>query len=196
VNAPPATSADTPVDMAWRGLLLAGGRSSRMGRDKAWLPWQGKPLWRWTRDLLLDAGAREVVVSGDLPDAGGVPDPMPGGGPAAALAHLAPRLADGDWLVVPVDMPHLSPALLHALLRPAAACVGFRRHPLPMRLRLDARSRGVLAALATRTGRACSLQRLQDDLEAARLDDAPWQDALANCNTPEEWRRASETPRG
>lgn len=27
-------------------VLLAGGESSRMGRDKAWLAWEGEPLWR------------------------------------------------------------------------------------------------------------------------------------------------------
>lgn len=45
------------------GLLLAGGRSVRMGRDKAFLPWRGKPLWLWQAELLRAAGIRRWVVS-------------------------------------------------------------------------------------------------------------------------------------
>lgn len=45
------------------GLLLAGGRSVRMGRDKAFLPWRGKPLWRWQAELLRSVGVTRWVVS-------------------------------------------------------------------------------------------------------------------------------------
>ena len=44
-------------------LLLAGGRSVRMGRDKAWLPWLGRPLWRVMAESLAAAGAGRLVVA-------------------------------------------------------------------------------------------------------------------------------------
>ena len=59
---------------AWRAVLLAGGRSSRMGTDKALLPWGNGTLLTHMRGMLIDAGAVEVIVSGDRPDVGGVPD--------------------------------------------------------------------------------------------------------------------------
>ena len=49
-----------------------------------------------------------------------MPDATPDTGPMGALAQLAPRLRDGAWIVVPVDMPLLSDALLAALRARAA----------------------------------------------------------------------------
>ena len=42
---------------AWRAVLLAGGRSSRMGTDKALLPWGNGTLLTHMRGMLIDAGA-------------------------------------------------------------------------------------------------------------------------------------------
>ena len=50
--------------MSITGIVLAGGLSTRMGRDKALLPWQGRTLLEHMRGLLMQAGAREVWVSG------------------------------------------------------------------------------------------------------------------------------------
>ncbi|WP_423788236.1 NTP transferase domain-containing protein, partial [Klebsiella pneumoniae] len=38
--------------------MLAGGLSTRMGRDKSLLPWQGRPLLELMRGLVMQAGAR------------------------------------------------------------------------------------------------------------------------------------------
>lgn len=46
------------------GVVLAGGRSSRMGSDKALLNWQGRPLIEHMRALRLSAGAGQVLFSG------------------------------------------------------------------------------------------------------------------------------------
>lgn len=134
----------------WRAVLLAGGRSSRMGTDKAMLPWGAGTLIAHMHALLLTAGARQVVVSGHRPEFDGVPDAQPGTGPMGALAQLAPQLQAGQWLVVPVDMPLLTVELVHALLSVDAACACVEDHPLPMALRLDAGVRAVLAGKRVR----------------------------------------------
>ncbi len=131
---------------AWRAVLLAGGRSSRMGTDKALLPWGNGTLLTHMRGMLIDAGAVEVVVSGDRPDVGGVPDATRDTGPMGALSQLASRLTDGTWIVVPVDMPLLSTDLLHALRAADAACACVEGHPLPMMLRVDDGMRALMHA--------------------------------------------------
>ncbi|KRA45252.1 molybdenum cofactor guanylyltransferase [Pseudoxanthomonas sp. Root630] len=171
----------------WRAVLLAGGRSSRMGTDKAMLPWGDGTLLTHMRALLLAAGADEVIVSGDRPDIGGVPDAMPDTGPMGALAQLAPRLRDGAWIVVPVDMPLLSADLLRALRTVDAACACVEGHALPMALRLDADVRAAMVEIGARAGRERSLRALQQRLPAQVLPAAPWQDVLRNCNTPDDW---------
>jgi molybdopterin-guanine dinucleotide biosynthesis protein A len=172
---------------AWRAVLLAGGRSSRMGTDKALLPWGEGTLLTHMHALLSDAGAQQVVVSGDRPDLDGVPDAQSDTGPMGALAQLAPRLHDGAWLVVPVDMPLLSADLMQALLSHDATCVCVDAHPLPMALRLDEAVRAAIHDVGARTGRERSLRALQQQLQAVHLPAPPWRDTLRNCNTPDDW---------
>lgn len=172
---------------AWRAVLLAGGRSSRMGTDKALLPWGNGTLLTHMRGMLTDAGAIEVIVSGDRPDVGGVPDATRDTGPMGALSQLASRLTDGAWIIVPVDMPLLSTDLLHALRAADAACACVEGHPLPMMLRVDDGMRALMHAVGARAGRERSLWALQQGVDTQHLPAECWQQALRNCNTPEEW---------
>ncbi|MFT4247490.1 MAG: molybdenum cofactor guanylyltransferase [Pseudomonas sp.] len=173
----------------WTGVLLAGGRSSRMGRDKATLDWHGTPLIEHMRGLLESAGAARVAVSGDYPAYAGIEDLEPGLGPLGGLLSVATVLPDGELLVVPVDMPLLTPACLHRLLAARARCVAFEDHVLPMRLRLDSDSREVLRRLAAAPQAMRSLRALQRALDATWLPLPPGSAAgFDNCNTPEQWR--------
>ena len=158
-----------------------------MGTDKALLPWGDGTLLTHMPALLRAAGACEVIVSGDRPGFDSVPDAQPDTGPMGALAQLAPRLGDGAWIVVPVDMPLMSIELLHALLATDAACTCVEGHALPMALRLDADVRATLEEIGGLTGRACSLRALQQRLHTVHLPSSPWKQVLRNCNTPEDW---------
>lgn len=174
------------------GLVLAGGLSSRMGRDKAALTIAGATLLQRAILALHEAGAALVAVSGDRP--GGIPDRWPRSGPVGGIASATEYLPDGELLVVPVDMPHLDSAVLAPLLASvgAHATSCWQDHPLPMRLRLDAMSRTALAELMTRPGRACSVAALQLRLGVAALPlDIAVTPRLVNCNTPDQWREAT-----
>ena len=96
----------------WVGVVLAGGRSSRMGRDKARLAWRDQSLLAHACATLQAAGTCEVVVSGDYPEYAGIPDALPALGPLGGLASVVDALPDGVLLLVPVDMPLLTPELL------------------------------------------------------------------------------------
>lgn len=174
------------------GVVLAGGRSTRFGRDKAMLSWQGKPLIERQIEALRAAGVDAVRVSGDRPAYGGIPDAVPGKGPLAGLARIAAACPDDDLLVIPVDMPLLSPALLCRLRTemPEAACLRFSGRVLPMRLRADARCRGMLEERAQAAdAHARSLRALQAGMNAAEVSlSAVEAVQLTDCNTEAVWR--------
>ncbi len=103
------------------GIVLAGGQSRRMGRDKAWIEWEGQPLVARSAGALAAAGCAEVlVVGGDATRIAArglraVADAMPGEGPLQALAAALAAATDPIVLVVACDMPGLRPEPLRTL---------------------------------------------------------------------------------
>lgn len=175
------------------GLVLAGGLSSRMGQDKATLriDGDGRTLLERTVAVLRAAGAEPVAVSGTRE--GGIPDRWPAAGPVGGIASALEGLPDGEWLVVPVDMPRLGNEVLAPLLGEHTKTVTcWQDHPLPMRLTMNASTRETLAGFMTRLGPECSVSALQARLGTTTLPldgiDTRW---LVNCNTPDEWREAN-----
>ncbi len=174
------------------GVVLAGGRSLRMGVDKAMLAWRGRPLIEHQIRLLRDVGLADVRISGARPDYRGVPDAVTGIGPLGGLTGVAAALADGvELLVVPVDMPLLTVALLRRLLaeRPRAPGLRFAGRVLPMRWRLDAASRAELGRLAGETERRRrSLRALQQACAMEEIALAGKEaELLLDCNSMEAW---------
>jgi molybdopterin-guanine dinucleotide biosynthesis protein A len=105
------------------GVILAGGRSRRMRRTKAWLLLDGEPLWRRQRRVLAAAGADPITIalrprqrSFGLP-AAEIRDTLPDAGPLAGI-HAALAATDAPWVaVLAVDMPAVTPAWFAALRR-------------------------------------------------------------------------------
>lgn len=178
------------------GVVLAGGQSSRMGRDKAMLSWRGQPLIEHQIDLLKAVGVDAVHVSGDRPDYDGIVDLVSHAGPIGGIAGVAAVIGDAELLVIPVDMPCLQPSLLRRLQTDSTRshCVHFTDHVLPMRLRLDATCRTALGALMiAHDDRSRSLRALQDRVGVSEIplhDDEAAQ--LIDCNTEETWREVCE----
>lgn len=103
------------------GVVLAGGRSSRFGRDKALLELHGETLLaRAVRILSLVAD--EVLVLGpperaaQAPRVRVIPDERPGDGPLPALATALREMQGERMIAVATDMPLLNPALLRYVL--------------------------------------------------------------------------------
>lgn len=117
------------------GVVLAGGQSRRMGRDKAMLEIGGKTLLDRARALLASAGCGSVRVSGRPGRPDGIPDSRPGEGPGQAIfdaLEFARETGQDGVLIIPVDMPGLSVATLTPLLQPASTrCRAWVDHPLP-----------------------------------------------------------------
>jgi molybdopterin-guanine dinucleotide biosynthesis protein A len=87
------------------GVVLAGGESRRMGRDKALVKVAGLPMIEWVVNAL-DRVCDDVVLAGRSEGWGGrhgLVDPAGLGGPLAGL--VAALQLESDVLVVAVDQP-------------------------------------------------------------------------------------------
>lgn len=107
---------------ALSGILLAGGRGRRMGRDKALLEIEGEPLALRALRVLEDACDDVVVASGDgrrLAALGRrqVADPMPGAGPLAGLVAGLEAARHDLAAVLAVDLVAADAGVLRALAR-------------------------------------------------------------------------------
>lgn len=181
-------------------VVLAGGQSSRMGKDKALLKLSnGRTLLEQAKRVFAALRPPEGVellptlVSGARP--GGIPDRVPNAGPLGGLHAIARYLQQREprcdgLLVVPVDMPLLRPALLEQLCAAGqaveqAVCIG--DFYLPCWLPLNDRSRKYLDAAATGNAIA-SMRALFGFLGCLQLPvaDGEWH---LNVNRPEDFRR-------
>ncbi|GAB4136146.1 MAG: molybdenum cofactor guanylyltransferase [Sphingomonadales bacterium] len=157
-------------------MLLAGGRSVRMGRDKAALDWNGVSLLQHMKALLARSGADPVWVGGGGYD---LPDLMANAGPVSSLCALAAAVAAGglpaNWLITPVDMPLLTPGMLRRLLADGGQAAHFAGQPLPLRLRFDEAALAATAAIAARlkAGESVAIHALLDALETRALPATP-----------------------
>ena len=128
------------------GVVLTGGSSTRMGRDKSLVEVDGVALAARVAGALRGAGAVEVLaVGGDLPRLGAlgcfdrlVPDRWPGEGPLGGILTALDAAGSRAGLVVVLacDTPAVSAECPLALLRGlgsadvAVGHVGERRQPL------------------------------------------------------------------
>ncbi len=122
-------------------LILSGGRSARMGRDKALVDWAGRSAIERVVELGKAAGAGSVLSVGRDYGFEFVADPTPEAGPVGGLlAGLAEARGRGAAraLVLAVDAPTLKVEDLAPLLAAPAPGATFEGLPVPMVLALDA----------------------------------------------------------
>lgn len=196
-------------------LILAGGRSTRMGQDKAWLAFDGQPLVeRVARRVLPLAG--EIIFSTNTPDRFRdlavalpvptqiVPDAQTGAGPLAGLAAGLQAARHDLVVTLAVDMPLVSPELLGYMVSIAASydavvpLVAVPGAAEPQGEPLHAIYRksclpAITACLAEGRRRLVSFLPLVQVYylappEISRFD--PAFRSFLNVNTPEDWARA------
>lgn len=116
---------DTSSSPPFAAVLLAGGKSSRMGRDKAGVLIDGQPLWQRQLATLRATHPHELFISGrpDGPYAGSgveiLVDAVPDLGPLAGLEAALRRARRPLLLVLAIDLPDMTPVFLTDLTRRA-----------------------------------------------------------------------------
>jgi len=204
---------------SYAGVVLAGGRSSRMGAPKAALEWHGSTLLRRTVGVLARGSGGPVVVARapgqELPALPGdvevVEDPHEGKGPVQGIAAgLAAIVGRADIAFVSsTDLPFLHPAFVRTVLRAVqdGADVGLpvaRGYPQPL-------AAAYRANLAVAAARLVAQERLRpaflfEHCVVRRLDEAalradpvlaaldPDLDSVLNINEPAEYQSARARP--
>lgn len=186
----------------WRGLVLAGGRSSRMGTDKAFLQWRGRTLLEWAVERLEEVvGVGRVIVSGKGMGEHSVADQVAELGPLGGIATVSNGLPDNSRImVVPVDMPLLQPDTLRVLRNTAAQgflettsrAYFFEDRELPFAFRLDGEVRSRLEKLCDPSvaPRLRSISAFLQALDAGAVLLPPQiLGTFDNFNSREDWER-------
>jgi len=184
------------------GLVLAGGESKRMGRDKAALQFHGRSQVDWAF-ALLSRHCERVFVSvrpGQLaePNRAAYPaivDRYDNAGPIAGIAAAQHEHTAVAWLVVACDLPFLGDATIEALIaaRGTHPITAFRSShdglPEPLcAIYEPVTHAGIADAIAS--GRNCPRKFIIGS--GVPLLEQPDPTALDNVNTPDEFARAQE----
>ncbi|MBA3830431.1 MAG: molybdenum cofactor guanylyltransferase [Chthoniobacterales bacterium] len=103
--------------MRFSAVLLAGGKSTRMGRDKALLEIEGEPLWRRQLATLRRLSPERMIISGPPRDGCiAVEDEIEGAGPLAGVAVALQKCTSPLLVVLAVDLPRMTTDFLQSLL--------------------------------------------------------------------------------
>jgi molybdopterin-guanine dinucleotide biosynthesis protein A len=180
------------------GLVLAGGRSTRMGTDKGLLNWQGKPHRYYLADLL-KGFCKEAFIScrsdqkHEIDDEyQTIEDSLVEMGPFGGLYAAFERHPDCAWLVLACDLPFVNTQILNHLIQQRAAekmattyINPSDRLPEPLLTIWEPLAfKGLIEA---RNSGNFSLRKLllNENIKLIPADDAR---LLSNVNTPEEVR--------
>ena len=199
------------------GLVLAGGQSRRMGQDKALMRYQGRTLIDNASLLLQSASCDKVLISRNAP--GFLNDKIEDAGPLSGVHAVLDALSQPDnhngnpceLLVLPVDMPQMTPELLRILVsrgREAEKACYVEKRFLPFYLPVTQDTKALLAnylveqskrrvvgfleilnAVSLKEGDLKKIARKDESDNKKRLanmsneDDVEW----LNVNTPGDW---------
>ena len=179
------------------GAVLAGGRSRRMGRDKASLIINGRSLLEMQLDKLKAAGIQDLMVS-DAPgstrnipaDARIVEDMQPDRGPLCAIASALNASSAGYCVILSVDAVGVTPEtivkLMHAAEESSAEIVLLASSSgLQPLIGIYKKSLAEDALLLVNNGRLAvkELFRSHPPVLLKLPEDSP---ELLNCNAPED----------
>lgn len=176
------------------GVILAGGQSNRMGHDKALLIYQGRRLIDHMALLLQETGITDIYVSGHVEGYHCITDRIPHKGPLSGIYSISNHPTMNRYttfLIVPIDMPLLTPQLLLFLLEEMGYhdAVYYTQYPFPVILQNSEKIRGMLSKIFNNdTMENYSMKHFLHTLRYKEVVIPHNETAFfINANTPTEW---------
>lgn len=181
------------------GLILAGGKSQRMGQDKGSIPYYGKPHREFLAELIAPF-CKEIFISinDTLPKSPfkTIADTFVGMGPMGAILSAFQQNPDSAWLVLACDYPLMNIGTIQQLIsnrKPAQTATAFQsvenEFPEPLVTIYEPKSYPILLQFLAQ-GYACPRKMLINS--NIHLLQAKHPEVFKNVNHPEEMKAVLE----
>ena len=177
-----------------KGLVLVGGKSTRMGQNKAELQYHGKPQQQFAKELLENNQLETYYsVNKATKKQNQIADTFLHLGPFGGICSAFQKDPNTAWLVMATDVPFVTTKVIQQLLQ--------HRNPSKVATAIKGRNKEFVEPLITiyepkaypillqylAQGYSCPRKMLiNSDIEIVEIDD----DLVRNINTPEEFEAA------
>ena len=182
-------------DAAFSAVILAGGKSSRMGSCKAELPWGGKTLVEHQADRIMALGISDIMISGYSRPVTGtryVPDLYPEKGPLGGIHACLCAARSAACFVISVDAPLFSSDEMKMLIEAHLAgdsSITVAKHCGTLEPLIGVYDSNLSdAAEEILQGTNTSVKRLLDQTGFAVCEFSD-ENSVRNCNTPDEYNK-------
>ncbi len=179
-----------------KGLVLVGGKSTRMGQDKSELEYYGKPQKQVAKELLENQGLKSYYSVLNTEDAATeIADKFIGLGPFGGICSAFQKDPNAAWFVLATDVPFVDEKTIQLILKhrnPAKAATAIKgkgkEFVEPLITIYEPKAYPILLQYLAQ-GYSCPRKMLiNSDVEIVEIDD----DFIRNVNTPEEYKMAKK----
>ncbi len=171
------------------GVILSGGKSSRMGQDKACLKLGNVTLLAHMKNIFRTANIADIFIS----DANHISDLIANKGPLSGI-HACLKQLQGDYdniVFIPVDMPALNGEILQTIANDSHQVdfIHYENHIFPLRISINKNTIQHITNILNQNANL-SIRYYLDHLDGYLLShDNNVQACFQNLNTMEEWQR-------
>ncbi len=176
------------------GLVLTGGKSTRMGHDKSTLEYFGKPHKEFVKELLDAQGFQTYYsVQKTSKNDNEIPDTFLNLGPFGGICSAFQKDPNSAWMVLATDLPFVNDDLVSLLAKkrnPAKVATAIKgkgkQFPEPLITIYEPKAYPVLLQFLAQ-GYSCPRKMLiNSDVEIIEVEDS----LIRNINTPQEYEAA------
>ncbi|MEO9572350.1 MAG: NTP transferase domain-containing protein [Polaribacter sp.] len=178
-----------------KGLVLIGGKSTRMGRDKSQIDYHGKPQKEFVKELLENSNLETFYSVQEGGNENEISDKFSNLGPFGGICSAFQKDPNAAWFVLATDVPFVNDKIIELLLKhrnpskTATAIKGKGKDfPEPLITIYEPKAYPILLQYLAQ-GYSCPRKMLiNSDVEIVEIDDA----YIRNVNTPEEYTEANK----